>query len=250
LAAYALDITAGTSATTFNPNGQFNRQQAATMILNTARAIGADVSNPPTSDFTDLGTADTWAHPGINFVRAHGIMSGTSTTAAVFSPWQTYTRQQSIVTFNNINHNALPGGNATTPGVISAKTYRLPLTPDHINSNIQNMWYLPGTEIAGQIWDGSIPADVLPNMTKIEVFMPHTENGLVAVLGGSGNWWASTDTILWKDGKVTINSSDFPALPSSVFFQGYGSGYLVIVDGGWTKTWSELGVTEIIIHYE
>jgi hypothetical protein len=108
LAAFALGITSGTVAPTaerpgvFAPNGQFTREQAATMIMNTCRVIGADVSNPPAADFTDMNRASGWAHPGINFVRAYGIMSGTSTTAAVFSPKDTFTRQQSIVTFNNI----------------------------------------------------------------------------------------------------------------------------------------------------
>ena len=117
LAAFALGITSGTSAPTattpgtFTPNGEFSREQAATMIMNTCRAIGANVSNPPASDFVDLNTAATWARDGINYVRANGIMSGTSTdpTKPAFSPSATYTREQSIMTFNNINHNTLPG---------------------------------------------------------------------------------------------------------------------------------------------
>jgi hypothetical protein len=114
LAAYRIGITGGEVAPTdtapgrFNPDGQFNRQQAATMILNTCRAIGADVSNPPAADFTDMNAADSWARPGINFVRANGIMSGTSTAnPPTFTPLRTYTRQESIITFNNIRHEEL-----------------------------------------------------------------------------------------------------------------------------------------------
>ena len=107
LAAYALSITSGTGNNQFSPNGQFDRQQAAGMIMNTCRAIGADVSNPPTSDFVDLDTAATWARDGINFVRANGIMQGTGNNS--FSPSTPYTREQSIVTFDNINHSTLPG---------------------------------------------------------------------------------------------------------------------------------------------
>jgi internalin A len=116
LAAYKLGITSGEIAPTadrpgtFNPGGQFNREQAATMIMNTVRVIGADVGNPPMSDFTDMNLADNWAHPGINFVRAHGIMSGvTSSPPFRFDPKATFTRQQSIVTFNNIDTDTLPG---------------------------------------------------------------------------------------------------------------------------------------------
>jgi hypothetical protein len=115
LAAFALGITSGTTAPTadrpgvFSPNGQFSREQAATMIMNTARAIGADVSNPPTSDFTDMNLAAGWAHNGINFVRANGIMSGVAANPPRFDPQATFTRQQSIVTFNNIDAETLPG---------------------------------------------------------------------------------------------------------------------------------------------
>ena len=108
LAAFALGVTSGVGNNQFNPTGQFNREQAATMIMNTIRALGIDVSTPPPSNFTDMSEAATWAHAGIDFVRAHGIMQGTGNNN--FSPRSLYTREQSIITFNNINHRALLGG--------------------------------------------------------------------------------------------------------------------------------------------
>ncbi|MDR0325080.1 MAG: WG repeat-containing protein [Oscillospiraceae bacterium] len=112
LAAYRLGITAGSTAPAdgkpglFNPNGDFTRQEAAVMILNTCRAIGADVSNSPTADFGDMDKAAEWARPGINFVRANGIMSG---SGGNFNPGGKYTRQESITTFNQIKHDELLG---------------------------------------------------------------------------------------------------------------------------------------------
>jgi uncharacterized repeat protein (TIGR02543 family) len=108
LAAYALGITAGTGNNRFTPDGQFTREQAATMIMNTARAIGSNVSDPPPSDFADMNNAEWWAYQGINFVRANSIMIGVSTDPPRFDPKALYTREQSIVTFNNIKHNELP----------------------------------------------------------------------------------------------------------------------------------------------
>jgi transglutaminase-like putative cysteine protease len=102
LAAHALGITSGTGGGKFSPNGQFTREQAATMLMNTCKAIGMDVSDPPASDFTDLGSASSWAVTGIDFVRANGIMNGTSSAGSVFTPKTTYTRQESIVTFDRI----------------------------------------------------------------------------------------------------------------------------------------------------
>ena len=107
LAAFALGITSGTGGGRFTPDGQFSREQAATMIMNTCKVVGANVLNPPTSNFTDLNVASSWAVDGINFVRANGIMQGTVTDPPTFSPKTNYTREQSIITFNNITHNDL-----------------------------------------------------------------------------------------------------------------------------------------------
>ena len=113
LAAFKLYIINGTTMPTagspgvLTPNGNFSRQMAARLIMNVCEAVGADISTPPASDFVDLNTAETWAVDGINFCRANGIMQGTGDS--IFSPTATYQRQQGIMTFNNIDHNALLG---------------------------------------------------------------------------------------------------------------------------------------------
>ena len=115
LSAYRLGILNGITAPTattpgvFNPGGQFSRQQAATMIMNVCRIIGADVDNVPAANFVDLETAASWALDGINFVYANGIMSGTSVTTPIFSPLTNFTRQESINLFNNIDYSELAG---------------------------------------------------------------------------------------------------------------------------------------------
>ena len=72
------------------------------MLMRVCGVIGMDTANPPASDFVDINMADTWVHDGINFVRAKGIMGWSSTTSSMFSPKETYTRQESIVTFDRI----------------------------------------------------------------------------------------------------------------------------------------------------
>ena len=115
LAAYALGITNGEVAPAagkpgvFNPGGGFTRQQAAVMTMNTCRAYGADVSNPPASDFADINQSASWARQGISFVRANGIMAGTTSVPPyIFNPNGKFTRQESIIVFNNINPAKLP----------------------------------------------------------------------------------------------------------------------------------------------
>jgi predicted DNA-binding protein YlxM (UPF0122 family) len=98
--AYALGVTSGTGGGNFTPNGTFTREQAATMIMNTCKAAGIDVSNTASAGFTDISEASSWAVDAINFVRNAGIMGGVGGDR--FDPKATYTREQSILTFNNI----------------------------------------------------------------------------------------------------------------------------------------------------
>ena len=108
LAAFALGITSGTKAPTdsepglFSPNGHFTRQEMATMIMRACKVIGMNIDGTPTADFADMNIADSWAHKGINFVRANNIMGGTNTNTPTFSPKGLCTRQESIVTLDRI----------------------------------------------------------------------------------------------------------------------------------------------------
>ena len=117
LAAYALGITSGESAPTettpgrFNPNGQFSRQQAATMLRSTCRAYGADVSDCPDAGWTDIASVASWAVDSVNFCYTNDLMAGGSTTALVFNPAATFSREMSILTLNNIKPDTLPGVN-------------------------------------------------------------------------------------------------------------------------------------------
>ena len=107
MAAYRLGIIDGTVAPTdsapgtFNPNGLLNRQQAAVIIMNVTRLISDPVDIALVSDFADMDLAAAWAHPGINFVYATGIMSGVGNNR--FNPLGYYTREMGIVTFDNID---------------------------------------------------------------------------------------------------------------------------------------------------
>ena len=100
LIAYILGITNGTGDGKFTPNGMIDRQQAATMLARLCELFGVDISDAPDSGFADLQTADAWAIEGINFCYEYWIMLGTGDNK--FSPKETYTRQQSIMTFDRI----------------------------------------------------------------------------------------------------------------------------------------------------
>ena len=106
LAAYALGVTQGVGDGRFNPDGVFDREQAATMIRNVCAVLGADTDDPPDAGFSDMANVSGWAQSSVNFAGATGIMKGTG--GSLFSPQEPYSREQSIVTFNNIHPDDLP----------------------------------------------------------------------------------------------------------------------------------------------
>ncbi len=86
---YALGITTGTSATTFEPGGKVTREQMAAFLARLWRALGNTCPNNGTL-FTDI--ASSFAKADIECIWALGITKGTSTFT--FSPGDPVTREQ------------------------------------------------------------------------------------------------------------------------------------------------------------
>jgi hypothetical protein len=97
--AAALGITAGTDAklNLFSPDGTLTREQAATLLNNTLKVIGKDITATAPA-WTDIGSISGWAGDAVSAIYSAGIMSGTDTEKLVFSPKEPYTHEQSIVT--------------------------------------------------------------------------------------------------------------------------------------------------------
>jgi len=93
-AAY-IGIISGTGENTFSPNMAFNRQQAAVVLTRLMYAVGAPLPLVPTT-FADTAQMGPWAIDAIGQVQAAGIMTGTGNNN--FSPLDTFTREQSIIT--------------------------------------------------------------------------------------------------------------------------------------------------------
>jgi alpha-tubulin suppressor-like RCC1 family protein len=95
MAAYALNVVAGTSSTTFNPNNPITREQAAKMLTATAavleQSIDADIPS-----FTDGDKIANWAKPYIGYVFDAKIMTGVGGNK--FDPRGGYQRQQAYMT--------------------------------------------------------------------------------------------------------------------------------------------------------
>ena len=79
----------------FDPNGQLTREQAATMLSRLAVALGKPLTDSAPT-FDDNGSVAGWASAAVGQMQLSGIMSGTGNNQ--FSPQQSYTREQSVVT--------------------------------------------------------------------------------------------------------------------------------------------------------
>ena len=79
----------------FDPNGQLTREQAATMLSRLAAALGKPLTDSAPT-FDDNGSVAGWASAAVGQMQLSGIMSGTGNNQ--FSPQQSYTREQSVVT--------------------------------------------------------------------------------------------------------------------------------------------------------
>ena len=93
LKAYALGITLGTSATTFSPDTLINREQCATMLFRTIKAIAPDgnYSIDGVPDFPDQEHISSFAVEGTKFMSKLGIIKGDA--AGNFMPKATTTAQ-------------------------------------------------------------------------------------------------------------------------------------------------------------
>ncbi|MDD4493222.1 MAG: S-layer homology domain-containing protein [Eubacteriales bacterium] len=94
LKAFALGITKGTSADKFTPNKTITRQECATMLFRTIKAIepNGDFSIAGVPDFPDQKHIDSWAVEGTKYMSKVGIIKGNA--SGYFMPKATTTAEQ------------------------------------------------------------------------------------------------------------------------------------------------------------
>ena len=105
-----LGLFAGTTATTFEPEGNITRAQFV-MVL--SRIAGADTSKYSVTKFEDVGKK-AWYFRAVSWAATVGIVDGTSATT--FEPETSVTREQlctMIVRFANEQKRKMPSGSIT-----------------------------------------------------------------------------------------------------------------------------------------
>jgi len=96
LKAYAVGITLGTSDTNFSPRVLINREQCATMLFRTIKAIvpDADYSIAGAADFPDQKYISDWAVEATKYMSKIGIIKGD--TQGNFMPKAITTSQEAV----------------------------------------------------------------------------------------------------------------------------------------------------------
>jgi len=89
-----LGVVGGVGNRNFAPNSHITREQAAVMLSRLADAVGQPLA-PASPAFADNNRISSWAQGGVGQMQASGIMGGVGNNN--FSPGETYTREQSIV---------------------------------------------------------------------------------------------------------------------------------------------------------
>lgn len=93
---YLMGMLSGTGPTTFNPNGQITRQEAAVMLHRVCTKLGYEFPEETEGTFNDSDQFADWAKDSIRAVSSVGIMSGVGNNQ--FDPQGIYTYEQSALT--------------------------------------------------------------------------------------------------------------------------------------------------------
>lgn len=90
-------VVAGTSATTFDPEGEITREQLAVILYNYTKqfASGSLTATGSLAGFPDAGSVSSWARTEMAWAVGNGLISGTgSGSVAYLSPQGSATRAQ------------------------------------------------------------------------------------------------------------------------------------------------------------
>ena len=115
-------ITSGTSAVTFDPNGNCTRAQAVTFLW---RAAGSPAPKTKVMPFTDVPSG-SYYYDAVLWAMEQGITKGTSDTA--FSPNASCTRAQIVTFLWRANGSPVVSGNSAFTDVASDAYYAAAVT--------------------------------------------------------------------------------------------------------------------------
>jgi hypothetical protein len=188
LKAYNLGITTGTSRTTFSPNVLINREQCATMLFRTIKAIHpqGDYSVAGVKDFPDQKYISDWAVEATKYMNKMGIIKGdaqgnfmpkATTPAQEAAGYGMATREQAIAlslrTYGKAPEIKASGAGNSSPGTNGSET-------PTVN---------PGADTSGKAANSvSLPADIRAGFPAGFPDIPIMDDAIIDMAHKSGNY--------------------------------------------------------------
>lgn len=116
--AYGLGIVKGTSVDKFSPFNKVTRQEMATLLVRTLKAVDPTLSADDVniSGFTDIGSIASWAKPSMVFCVNKGIFKGAGENLLI--PLGNTDRQQAIILVGRVYESFKSGTTQTTLPVL------------------------------------------------------------------------------------------------------------------------------------
>ncbi len=175
-----LGIVNGVGNNRFDPNGSLTREAAAAILVNLSEKMNGKTADVA-PNFADNAQISAWAYNQVGKAGALGIMNGTGDNK--FSPKASYTREQSIATFVNMQSKVTDNiKSISVPDSIEVGVYRDKAIPIEINSDRE----IP---LSALRWDSGNPniakVDATGNVTGVAVgetiILVSASNGISAV---------------------------------------------------------------------
>jgi len=142
--AFDNEIVFGTSATTFNPNGNITRQEFATMVyryaMNMTDFRDMEVPSAWWLRFTDRGQIATWAYSALRWMNFRGVVTGS--TATTINPTGTATRAEAAVMMMRFVELFPPPTGLWCPGCGDRRTYFLPGDDANVENNAVSIVFI------------------------------------------------------------------------------------------------------------
>lgn len=101
LVANVIGILNGRGNGIFDPHSSITRQEAATMLYNTAKLL--EIEGGEGTDFADIGEVAAWAKTAVGYISSvKDALSGNAVMGGIgnnsFAPLGSYTKEQAILT--------------------------------------------------------------------------------------------------------------------------------------------------------
>ena len=195
-----LNITKGTSATTFDPNGNVGRWQMALFITRLVSAAGITLPSGASQGFTDIGGLSAEAQLAINQLAQLTISKGT--TATTFDPTGLVTRAQMSLF---LTRTLQAGGVLPPPIVTTGQVTVTPATQTGLANGAARGYTATFKNSDGSLYTGFVGIDLVDaNAANAPIYNTPAVGVVFETVDGAANGTAAFGGFAGTDGQVSF----------------------------------------------